>query len=276
MKTILVPTDFSKVARNAIDYAAEMALRTKSKLTLIHVYHIPVVSSEAPVVLPVWGDIEKDCMASLKKIKSSIQRKYGKDLIVDCICQMGFAVDEIIKQFGEEKETELIVMGMSGAGYMGEKIIGSNATELIKRSKCPVLIINENVKFKTIKKIVLALDYLNVPDKSAIELLKKLIKIFKARLFVVNIVDEIKQLPSVKKAANCVLIEHLLEGINPSFVFIKNEDTINGINEFVSKEKADMIVFIPRKHGFIKSIFNESNTKRMAFHTSIPLLTLHE
>jgi len=40
MKTILVPTDFSKIARNAIDYAVEIAKLTKAKLILFHVYHV--------------------------------------------------------------------------------------------------------------------------------------------------------------------------------------------------------------------------------------------
>ena len=276
MKTILVPTDFSNTAHNAVDYAAELAKHSKSKLVLIHIYHVPVVSSEAPVVLPVWDEIEKDCMSALNKMKNNIHRKYGKELVIECVCQMGFAVDEIIKQYTEDRDIELIIMGMNGAGYLGEKIMGSNATELIKRSRCPILIINEQVKFKIIKNIVLAFDYQKIPDKAVFGLLKKMITLFKAHLFVVNVENELKKLPSVKKAATGVGFEHLLEGINHSFDFIENEDTIAGINKYVDEKKADMLVFIPRNHGFFNSIFHESNTKRMAFHASIPLLALHE
>lgn len=276
MKAILVPTDFSKIARNAVDYAAEIAIRTKSKLILMHIYHVPVVSSEAPVILPVWEDIEKDCMLSLNKIKNSLQRKYDKELKIECIYQMGFAVDEIIKQYTEDRNIELIIMGMNGAGYLGEKLIGSNATELIRRSRCPILVINEKAKFRIIKKIVLGYDYQNIPDKSFFDLLKKFITLFKAQLFIVNVVKEVKKLPSVKKAANGVGIEHLLEGIDHSFLFIENEDMVAGINQFVADNKIDMIVFIPKKHSFFNSIFHESNTKRMAFHSTIPLLALHE
>ena len=51
---------------------------------------------------------------------------------------------------------------------------------------------------------------------------------------------------------------------------------VAGINQFVADNKIDMIVFIPKKHSFFNSIFHESNTKRMAFHSTIPLLALHE
>ncbi len=276
MKTILVPTDFSEIALNAVDYAAEIAKRTKAKLVLMHIYHVPVVSSEAPVILPVWEEIEKDCLQTLKKIKRTVNRKFGKDLVVECICQMGFAVDEIIKQYTEDRDIELIIMGMNGAGYLGEKLIGSNATELIKRTKCPILVVNEKVEFKNIKKIVLAFDYQKVPDKSTFDFLKYMVTLFKAQLLVVNVEKTVNKLPSAKKAAAGVGLENILEGINHSFDFIESEDTIVGINKYVSEKKADMLVFIPRKHGFFDSVFHESNTKRMAFHTIIPLLALPE
>ncbi|MBK7818144.1 MAG: universal stress protein [Sphingobacteriaceae bacterium] len=48
MKTILVPTDFSRVSNNAIDYAAELAVFSKSKLILFNSYHIPVAVTEVP------------------------------------------------------------------------------------------------------------------------------------------------------------------------------------------------------------------------------------
>ncbi len=276
MKTILVPTDFSRIARNAAVYAAEFAMRSKSKLILMNVYHVPVVSSEVPIVLPVWENVEENALIALNRVKRSLIRKFGKELQVECICQMGFGVDEIIKQFTEDKNIELIIMGMNGSGYLGEKIMGSNVTELIKRSNCPVLVINHKTKFNPIKKIVLAFDYKKVPNASVFDLLKKITKLFKSQLLIVNVVDELKKLPSIKKAVNGVNIDHLLEGINHSFHSVENDDTIEGVNEFVSDTKAEMLVFIPHKHGFLSSIFHESNTKRMAFHSTIPMLALHD
>lgn len=63
MKTILVPTDFSKIARNAIDYAVEIAKLTKAKLVLFHVYHVPVVPVEIPIVMPI-DEVKKETMES--------------------------------------------------------------------------------------------------------------------------------------------------------------------------------------------------------------------
>lgn len=275
MNTILLPTDFSKVSKNAIDYAAQMALATKSKLVLMHVYHVPVVPAEAPIVMPTWEDLEKDYLMQLKKEERRIQRKYGKKITIECISKMGFVVDEIIA-YAHKKGVDFVVMGIHGIGYLNEKLIGSNTTELIKKSICPVLVINENITFKKIEKIVLAFDYKRLPKKSILDPLKELIAIFKSKVFILNVVPESDTTDSIKKSVNAMKIAHSLEGIDHSFHFIENEDTTLGINAFVESKKADMIVIIPRNHSFLDRILHKNNTKHMAFHTSIPLLALHE
>lgn len=276
MKVILAPTDFSKQSSNSVAYAAEVAKLTKSKLILLHVYSMPIVQSEVPVVMPVWSDIEKDCMNALKKQKRLLNHKFGISLQIECICKMSYSIDETIKQCITEKNVDLVIMGMQGAGYLSEKLIGSVTTTLIKRSDCPVLVINEKVKFKNLKKIVLAYDYEKKLNKTVLNPLKEFITLFKSQVFILNVVNEAQKLPSIKNAIAGVGTEHSLEEIKHSYHFIKNNDVINGINKFVDTKKADMIVIIPRKHKFLNTIFRERNTKKMAFHTSIPLLALHE
>jgi len=274
MKTILVPVDFSTISDNAIDYAGELVQLMKSKLILMHVYHVPVATAEVPVIMPAWDEIEKDCMSALEKIKQSIHRKYNSTLEIECICRMGFVIDEIIDQYTDEKNIDLVIMGMEKGGYLSEMIMGSNATELIKRADFPVLIINEQVKFKDIKKIVLACDYEKIVDKSILNPLKEFVKLFKSHVYVLNVINKIEIESTISKSTEDIGIDNRLEGIEHSFHFVENEDTITGINEFVTGINADMIVIIPHKHQFLDRILNESNTKRMAFHTSIPLLAL--
>ncbi|MGZ4059478.1 MAG: universal stress protein, partial [Bacteroidia bacterium] len=206
------------------------------------------------------------------EIEKYIYRKPGHNLVVKCECACGFPIDEI-NSFVEKNNVDLIVMGMRGGGYLSEKLIGSITTGLIKKSNCPVLVINKQQKFKKLKKIVLAYDYKKVPAKLTLGPLKEFVKLFQSKVYVLNVVNGVKK-TAVKKSVTG--IEECLEGIDHSFHFVENEDTISGINEFVSSEKADMIAIIPRRHKFMDTILHERNTKRMAFHTSIPLLALHD
>jgi len=276
MKTILAPTDFSKQSKNSVAYAAEVAKRTKSKLILLHVYIMPVITSDVAMIMPPFPDMEKDYMKALEKQKQNLIRKYGKSLKVECGLKVGFAVDEIIKQVVIDKNVDLVVMGMKGVGFIGEKLIGSVSTSLIKKSDCPVLVINEKVKFKSLKKIVLAYDYEKAIKKPVLDPLKEFVKIFKSKIIVLNVMGEDEKLPSLKNAVAGVGIEPAIRGLQHSYHVIQNKDVINGINKFVAVKKADMIVIIPHKHKFLSTLFQESNTKKMAFHSKLPLLALHE
>lgn len=273
MKIILAPTDFSEIAGNAIDYAVEIAVCSNAKIILFHVYHVPVVPSEIPIMMPV-DEIERDSMESLKKIERKIHQKHGSKLIIECHCKYGFPVDEI-NFFAEENKIDLIIMGMEGTGYLTEKLIGSITTSLIRKAKCPVLAIDKEVRFKNIKKIVLASDYGEIKNKSILAPLKEFAHLFKAHVYILNVARELEIIPSVSKAVEGIKLDHLMEEINHSFYYAKNEDIIEGINDFVEEKQIDLVAMIPREHATIQSLFIEPNTKRMAFHTKVPLLALH-
>ena len=51
MKTIIVPTDFSPIATNAMNFAADMAANIDASVMLFHVYQVPVSMSDVPVVM---------------------------------------------------------------------------------------------------------------------------------------------------------------------------------------------------------------------------------
>lgn len=274
MKTILVPTDFSKIARNAIDYAVEIAKITKAKLILFNVYNLPVVPSEGPAALNM-DELEQESNRELKKIERSIHNKHGESLKIECKSSRGFPVDEI-NYYTEEHPVDLIVMGMAGAGYLSEKIIGSIATSMIKKAKCPVLVIDKTVKFKKPETIVLACDYREVGNKNILEPLIELSKLFNARIEVLHVVPELETVPSVSKTLERIKFDHMLVSTNHRFHTTPNADVIDGINEFTNHIKADMVVMIPRMHSGFERFFFEPNTTRMAFHTGVPFLALHQ
>ncbi|MCW3076092.1 MAG: hypothetical protein JWO32_701, partial [Bacteroidetes bacterium] len=163
------------------------------------------------------------------------------------------------------------------AGDFAEKIIGSVTTSLMRRSKCPVLAIDSRAKFKPIKKIALACDYKEIKTKTALDPLKEIVKLFQSHLYIVNVLREPKELvPTTDQAVAGVRLDHLLEDVNHSFHYEENKDVVQGINDFAEKHNVDMIVMVPRSHSLIENIFHEPSTKKMAFHTHVPLLSIHE
>ena len=274
MKTILVPTDFSKTSLNAIDYAVEIAIRTKAKIILFHTYYMPIITSDIMVIPPI-DELDNGCSIGLKKIENNIYKKHGKTIDVEFKCKYGFPIDEI-NVFAKEKKVDLIVMGMQGAGNLTEKIIGSVTTSLIRKSKCPVLAIGEHVKFKPLKKIVLASDFEEISNITILKPLKELANLFKSHIDVLNVVPELETVPMIRKSVAGIKLENALDDIKHDFYFSQNENVVEGINNYISENDMNMVVTIPRKHSFLKSVFNEPDTTRIAFHTKVPLLALHE
>lgn len=274
MKTLLVPTDFSKNSNNAADYAAKMALSINAKLILLHVYHIPAMPTEVPVVIPSIESFEIDAEENLQKIRQRLLLSYGKMLEVDVAVKSGFAAEEI-SAYANSVKPDLVIMGITGTNYITEKLLGSVATSTIEFCHYPVLLIGESIEFKVPKKIVLACDYNESENSKVIAPLVKLVKFFKAHVCVLNIERELEPaVPAGEIVSEFMKLELVMAEVDHSFHFVGTDDVIKGINEFVSMTNGDMVAMMPKKHGVVSKLFSEPHTKKMAFHSKVPLLAL--
>ena len=273
MKTILVPIDYSKTANNAVEYAIEIAKLTKAKIILLHVFDVPVAVTDMPVVITTFDDFEKIQKETLKKYEHKLIAKHGNTVSISSILTPGFIYDEI-KDTVNEKKVDLIVMGITGAGRVSELLIGSNVSRVIKNIDCPVITVHENIKFKQIKKIAFACDFEEIEESHAFDKLIEFIKLFKAKLLLINI-NNTSSKTTYKKVLSASLLEHVLDDVDHSISVRKSEDITEGINHFVDHHKIDMLIMLPKKHTLFSRLFQESNTKKMAFHTHVPLLTIH-
>lgn len=275
MKTILIPTDFSPVAKNAMHYGAELAIAQKAKVILFHVYQLPIIMGEIPVSVPPLEEIEADCLKELEKLKKHLLNKYEDDLEIECLCKTGFITDSICET-ADEYKAELVVVGMQGAGFITEKIIGSNTTTLIQKSKIPVLAIDNHAHFKSIENILFASDYEELENKDVLAPLIDLAIAFHANLHILHVENRKEKSQTITKTVEGIKLNRYFEKVPHEFHFIESEDVLTGINKFIKKTPVDMIVMIPRSHSFIDKLINEPHSKQMAFHTHLPLLTIHE
>lgn len=274
MKTLLVPTDFSKISHNAIDYAAKMALITNAKIILLNVYHIPAMPAEVPTVILDIDSIEKDHMKDLQKIEQRLLLSYGKDLTIELICKCGFAAEEI-SSYSDLIKPDLIIMGITGTNYVSERLFGSVATSTIENCNYPILLVGDGIEFKVPRKVVLACDYNSPENSKVIGPLIKLAKLFKSHICVLNVEKELEPAgPAGEIVFEYKKLELALADVEHSFHFIGTDDVTKGINEFITMADIDIVVMMPKKHGVIDRLFSEPNTKKMAFHSRIPLLTL--
>jgi nucleotide-binding universal stress UspA family protein len=284
MTNILIPTDYSATAINATNYALELAKQIKATVTLLHVYNIPVTATDFPIVISSVEEFETINKTQINKHIEELKKTHPDVLEIKGIIRLGFVFDEI-QSVVEKEKINLVIMGITGGGRLSEILIGSNATRVVTNLSCPAIVVPKDAKYKPIKNIAFACDYSQVEEYKAIDTLVEYVKLFDAKLQVINIGNPSEKHTHAKELAGR-LLEYLFENASESLELPNNidysvhkrkdEDVIHGINRFATKHNADLIVMMPRKHSLLSSLFHESNTKKMAFHTHIPVLTLHD
>lgn len=269
MKTILVPTDFSKPANNAALYAIHLAEEIKAKVLLYHVYDFPIgIAGDVAVPLSTPDELQKASDALLKKTAKRLQKI--SSIKIEYKAKMGSVIDKIIE---EEDKASYIVMGMQGAGKLTELLVGSVTTSLMKKTKKPVFVIPEKAKYKQPRKIVLATDYEPTVNINSLKSLKSLARLFHSDILLVNVRNK-KALITKESTIAENNFESALKGARHYYYYSDKNNLVEGINEFVKNKKADIVAIITRKYSLLNNLFHKSVSKKLAFHTKLPLLAL--
>jgi len=140
---ILVPTDFSEFSGKALRQALDIANEYQAKVFLLHVVHevmdftgLDFINSE-DMVRDFKGNEVVWAERSLKKQLESFPQT--NDVEVETIVRRGVPYIEILK-VGEEERIDLIVIASLGKSGIARYLIGSVARNVLKGSKCPVLL----------------------------------------------------------------------------------------------------------------------------------------
>lgn len=192
MKTILVPTDFSEQANNALSFAAELARKSgETEIMVLHILEgVGHHSFNTTGEVNVGTDENEILMAHLmERATEELNKLINQDEFAGV--SMSGTVEAGNPYKGIAKEiarcgAELVVMGTKGSSGLQEVLIGSNTEKVVRYSKCPVITVKAAVKLDSIKNIVFATNL--VEDQTRmIEELKKVQKLTGATLHLVKV-----------------------------------------------------------------------------------------
>lgn len=275
MKTIIIPTDFSANASNAVNYAVDMAKDTGSSILLLHVYQVPVAVTEVPVVLIAEEELKKTTAAALADLKAGIEHITSGTVKIYTETRLGDTIDELedlcnhIKPFA-------VVMGTKGLTAIEQTLFGSTTLRAIRHISWPVIAVPPGKEYgKGIKKIGFACDFKEVVKTTPVSFIKEIVKQFNAELHVLN-VDYHNKNFKPETPEESLLLDTLLEDLKPVYDFIEHEDIEDGINQFAEKNNLDLIITIPKKHKLLDSLFRKSSTRQLIFESHVPVMCVHE
>lgn len=270
MHSILVPTDFSANTLTALNYAIDLANQFACKLILLNTYKL---SHRAGMYIGVERIMKQESKEQMTKLLEEIRPKMHSKASVEGKVAKGEAVQTII-QAAKKLDVSMIVMGTQGASGLKEVFIGSTTNGVMKGTNCPVLVVPSDFEYRPLKTIALSIDEKLIDNKTSLEALRMIIYRYDAKVCSFHIAEQKEQvIPKMKED-----LSKLLSGIKFSFSGIQaDESGINtSIQHFVKENQADMLCMIKRNRGFWGNLLHNSVTTKEVFHSTVPILVLHD
>lgn len=269
MKTLIVATDYSNAADNALDYAAALARCIDARIVLFNAFSLPIPASTPPFPVPDIHEFIADNKARLEQIASGITHSYGVEVIcVSITSSVREELDELANRF----QAGLVVMGMKKPS-ISRTLFGSTTTSFIRYGKTPLLIVPEGARFQGIAKIMLASNRKDLTAPNSLSILHEFALLFKARVQVLHVENELEP-AIVDESPESPRLEKILRGVKHTYRRLREEDVVEGIEKGAEEFLADLIVMVPTKTDFWDNLFHTSNTRSMASRTRIPLLSI--
>src|SRR6202012_2575288 len=189
MKHILVASDFSNSAANAMEYAMALAKLLDMDVTAIHAIHPTEGINNSTYNAIFIDDYYNAKREALKEwVAPFTSREEYKDIEVNTICGVGF-LKNVITKYIDENHVEFLVMGMTGSTGIAN-IVGSNASAMVSVVDIPTLIVPTESKLSDKPVITLATDFetrLSADDANA---LNEMVEAAKSEKMQVLYVDE--------------------------------------------------------------------------------------
>lgn len=270
-KYIIIPTDFSSTADNALDYAIQINGMENFTYLILNSYHAPQAGSNAMFV-NINDMLAKESKRELKVQGKKISEKYPEIKIE--LKSVHGTLDEVINNLELPGEIDSVVMGTTGAGGLKKALIGSNAQKVIYESEYPVYTVPRGYDFSPIKNIVYAADLETIPSPELFDRVVKLAKQFGAEVKVLHVDHSKDSKQNIEREKNRLSLADRLEGVNHSFHIMKRYEVAEGIDDFVFDNHTDLLVLVPKKMTFLRSLFRTAITKKIVCHTKTPLLAL--
>lgn len=278
MKKILVPTDFSASANNAINFAVQSAKTLPLDIIIVHFFE------ESDSLYTDYMGVNKEYKSSLKQdlhnkldqLRLSILE--GEGIAVKTKLVTGAVVPAIDREAGLE-HADLIVMGTFGTNGIMKKLWGSNTAAVISHSHLPVLVIPYDYVWKKPEKFLLATNHFE-ETPSLLDFLFELTGLYMADVKVAVFTDE-------EEDTAFTMVEHSYEAARYERILkeryqephleaiqLYGTDFEDTLQHYIDRHSVDILTMVRYPRNFLERIFHPSMTKRMSYHTRIPLLVL--
>lgn len=268
---ILIPTDFSMLARKAAEYAVSLSANIDAEFILLHCDNVPRPSYSFVNKL---DDILRDeALTTANELANSVRASTGINAKITCDFTFGDPI-EVLEKYSQKHDVDLIVMGTKGESVIQNQLFGSVAAGVLENVSCPTIFVPSNAQTNKPENIAFATDLTNVDEE--IEELIAFAQFFNATIHVVHVYPDMIDPSTFDEEAT--KLELIAKTSYPQITFnaVMDSDIIVGLDKFVESDSPDMIAMFTYKTGILEYLFNTSYTEEMAMHSKTPLLIMRK
>jgi len=278
-KNVLIPTDFSKNAFNAIVYSLELFENEECAFHIFHSYFLSR-SAQENLLFPEPEKYEYDVLArqsqeSMDRLKTKVglltdnpkhtihfEHKFG-------------TIIELLQEKIKSNKIDLIVMGTRGITNDMEVAYGRNSVNVMETIReCPVLAVPRNVSHNKINEIVFPTNFKSHFNVREMEIFVKIARQDNSPIRILHIGNE--ENLSERQKENRKQLEGFFNGMEYTFHWQQKMAVKEAVLSFVDERKSGMIAFVNRKHWFFGSVFSNPLVKSLGVHSKVPILALHD
>lgn len=276
---ILLPTDFSANARNAIDYAIYLFEKVECVFHILHAFEVGASglsstmgkAKDTRLFRAMKDESQRELKLTLNELestnKNSLHSFDGSSI-----------ADSLVNAIGRttvDKGIHYIFMGTKGSSALKEVFMGSNTVRVIKNIDfCPIVAVPGDYDYDLPEEIAFATNFEHIYSEIELVPLISLAKLWNSKIGIVH-VDTGKQLLPHQKTARNILSERLA-GLKYSFEEVNGHANIStAIHSYCNENKnIGMIAMVNYWHSYFEKLTKENFIKRVAFNTEVPFLIL--
>ncbi len=275
IKSILMPTDFSKTSLLAIEHAAFMARLFKANLFLLHVIEIADTTYnvvDPGLVLKDFSEIEKIVTSQMDELSNKIKLEY--EITITPLCSRGKTASEIVTAV-RENDIDLVIMGTHGASGFDEFFMGSNAHKTVTVCPCPVITIQAHSTKVGFANIVMPIDD-SLPSRQKVDYTITLAKEFGSKIHILGLLDESWGAELGKFEIKIESIEAAVKdaGLAYELIIIKGDNLAAEAMNYSKKIDADLIVVLTDHESKLTGMFLGAFAKQIVNHSRIPVMSI--
>lgn len=277
MKKVLVPTDFSPCAANAVDFAVQTAKVLQAEVILLHAFQVDgnLNTDHMGITREFTQTMLGEAYHDIEQLKRRIKETEGVDVTSIVYTD---SVTESILSATRDKNIDFIVMGTLGASGIKEKLWGSQTGAIIGKTSVPIIVVPAEYKWRPPEKILLMTNYFE-KEPAILDFLFELAGFYQTDVNVAVVTNEDEGAAEIldhgRKISQYELMlkeRYKAKALTAAHLF--GTDFEQTLQDYLTKNQISILAMVTHKRSFLEGIFHPSMTKRMSYHTKIPLLAI--